>query len=424
MDVTPAREPKISESAGADRVSRVIFEYAAQIWREQDKDAQIALIASLARELVGADRCSIWLKDPVAKQLYTRVSDGLREIRIPAGQGIVGNCIETGQISVVNNTESDSHFANTVDRNSGYRTESILTVPLRNGQGEVVGACQVLNKPGGFVESDIDLVSLAAGFSAEAIDNQQLQRSRELATRLQCELDIARDVQQSLLPQEPLALQALECEGFCRPVLQVGGDFYNYWSLSDDTVVVAMGDVAGKGIAAALLMASIQASLESLITHRSDALPALMKELNQIILDITPPTRYTTLFLAKYDPKQSRMTYVNAGQAPPVIYRQNAEPLRLSEGGPPVGLLEGVTFTQDTVPFQSSDWLVCFSDGISESMNGDFDEWGEDAMIDELATATKLPVRGLIDHLVRAADIYANGAPQHDDMTVLALHAR
>ena len=416
-------QPETSEPGGADRVSRVIFEYAARIWREQDKDSQIALIASMARELVGADRCSIWLKDPIANELYTRVSDGVREIRIPAGQGIVGNCIETGQVSVVNNTQSNSHFANTVDRNSGYSTQSILTVPLRNGQGEVVGACQVLNKPGGFVESDIDLVSLAAGFSAEAIENQQLQRSRELATRLQCELDIARDVQQSLLPQEPLALGSLECEGFCRPVLQVGGDYYNYWELPDGTVVIAMGDVAGKGIAAALLMASIQASLESLITHRSDALSELTRELNQIILDITPPTRYTTLFLAKYDPRTSRLTYVNAGQAPPVVYGAGKAPVRLSEGGPPVGLLEGISFDQATVPFEPGDWLICFSDGISEAMNHDFEEWGEDAMVDELETATKLPVRGLINHLVHAADLYAGGAPQHDDMTVLALRA-
>jgi len=412
----------------ADRIYKVILEYAGRIGRELDKDNLLAVVADMARDLVGAERCSIWLPQAQGRQLYTRFAHGVREIHVPAGLGLVGKCFETGEPSVVNSPAADPRFSDSIDCITGYRTEAILTVPMRGADGKIIGACQVLNKLGGFASGDVDLLSFAACFSAQAIENQQLQREREEAQRLKRELEIAREVQQRLLPRLPLCIDKLDCAAVCQPALEVGGDYYNYWSLAGGGVGIAVGDVSGKGISAALLMASLQASLHGLTLRGSMDLPNLFKELNCLVYDSTAPDRYSTLFFAHWDPAGKTIQYVNAGQIPPILYRPKANPgervTRLTQGGMPIGLLPGVSYRQETVAFNQGDWLVCFSDGISEAMNPAGELWGEDEMTAALEQSFGLSATTLVDNVMSAALEFTGTAPQHDDMTIVAICAR
>jgi putative methionine-R-sulfoxide reductase with GAF domain len=134
------------QPASADRISRVIFEHAARISREQDIDALLRLNADLARDLAGADRCTIWLAEESSRELWTKVAHGIDPIRIPMGSGIVGACVSGDRPIVVNDPSSDSRFYAEVDDFSGYHTQSLIVVPLR-AEGKVIGALQVLNKP-------------------------------------------------------------------------------------------------------------------------------------------------------------------------------------------------------------------------------------------------------------------------------------
>jgi len=412
----------------ADRIYRVILEYGGRIGREQDKDALLVVVADMARDLVGAERCSIWLPRAQGRELYTRFAHGVREIRLPTGQGLVGKCFETGEPSVVNSPAADPRFADAIDCMTGYRTEAILTVPMRGADGRIIGACQALNKVGGFAPGDVDLLSFAACFSAQAIENQQLQRERENAQRLKHELDIAREVQQRLLPRLPVCIDKLDCAAVCQPALEVGGDYYNYWSLPDGRVGIAVGDVSGKGISAALLMASLQASLHGLTLRGSMDLPNLFSELNRIVYDSTAPDRYSTLFVAQWDPARQSLQYVNAGQTPPIVYRPKANAgeriVRLTEGGMPVGLMPNVSYGQETVAFNQGNWLVCVSDGISEAMNPMGELWGEDNMIAALEQSFENTAEALVDRVMRAALEFTGTAAQHDDMTIVAICAR
>jgi len=412
----------------ADRIYKVILEYAGRIGREQDKDTLLAVVADMARDLVGAERCSIWLPHPQARELYTRFAHGVPEIRLPTGLGLVGTCFETGEPSVVNSPAADPRFSDAIDCLTGYRTESILTVPMRGADGKIIGACQVLNKEGGFAPGDVDLLSFAACFSAQAIENQQLQRERENALRLKHELEIAREVQQRLLPRLPICIDKLDCAAICRPALEVGGDYYNYWALPGGQVGVAVGDVSGKGISAALLMASLQASLHGLTLRGSTDLPDLFRELNQIVYESTALDRYSTLFFAQWDPARQALQYVNAGQTAPILYRPKAKPgeriTRLTEGGLPIGLIPSVSYGQETLAFNQGDWLVCFSDGISEAMNPAGDLWGEDNMIAALEQSFEMSATTLADNVMRAALDFTGAAAQHDDMTIVAICAR
>lgn len=408
----------------AERIYRVIFKYAGQIGREQDKDALLSVIAAMARDLVAADRCSIWLLNPQKHELYTRVADGVHEIHLPTGRGLVGRCVETGEASVVNSPSSDPRFSDEIDRITGYRTESILTAPMRGTDGQIIGACQVLNKPGGFAPADGDLISFAASFSAQAIENQQLQRERESAQWYKHELEIAREVQARLLPPSP-AVANLDCAALCRPAFEVGGDYYNYWSLSGGKLAIALGDVSGKGISAALLMASLQAWLHGLILRGSPDLASLCSELNSIVCDNTADERYSSLFFAQWNPADETLSYVNAGQAAPIVYRPAANVgeriTRLTEGGLPIGLVPGACYRQGAIAFGAGAWLVCFSDGISEAMNPIGEEWGEDNLIAALEQAVDKTASAVVNDVMEAALSFTGTAAQHDDMTVVAI---
>src|SRR5881396_1910906 len=360
------------------RVSKVIFDYAGRIGQERDLDRLLELTAGLARDMVSADRCTIWLSDPVTGELATRVAHGLDEIRIPAGHGLVGTCVRTGEAVLVNDAVSDPRFSTAIDKRSGYQTKSILTVPLHTSRGEVIGACQVLNKPGGFETRDIDLVWLAASYSATAIETQRMQREAELARKLQGELEIAREVQRHLFPRYPAQAAGLDFAVLCLPAQAVGGDYYNYWQGLQGAFHFALGDVSGKGIAAALLMASVQAMLNGLGARGDLPLNQMMGELNRLVLEGSMPECYTTLILGTYEPSERRLRLVNAGHVPPVLIC-GRKVVRLKEGGCPAGLLPDTQYDSTSVTITPGDLLVCVSDGISDAMNTEDELWGEDA---------------------------------------------
>ena len=203
-----------------DRITRVIFEFAARIGGAQEPDLLLELNAGLARDLSGADRCSIWLADPDHGELRTKVAHGVPEIRIPAGRGLVGACVESNETLLVNDTSADPRFAGQVDRESGYVTRSVLVIPLHGSGGKVIGALQALNKPGGFSHDDVNLLQLAAAYAASAIETQRLRQEAEVARLVYRELEIALSVQQRLLPERaPAADGHWECR-------RVGGGPY------------------------------------------------------------------------------------------------------------------------------------------------------------------------------------------------------
>src|SRR5580658_270183 len=235
----------------------------------------------MARDLVGADRCSIWLIDSEASQLWTKVAHGVEELRVPLGYGVVGACIAEKRAIVVNDISTDIHFRGKIDQETGYVTRSLLALPLTVADGNVIGALQVLNKPGGFDDRDVNLLGLAAAYSASAIETQQLREQAEAARMLQREVEIARGVQERLLPQRLPDLPGWDWAAQCRPAKAVGGDYFDFIPLRDGSLLFTLGDVSGKGIAAAVLMAGIQASIRSQALRAPESLAALVGDFNQ-----------------------------------------------------------------------------------------------------------------------------------------------
>ncbi|MBI4475417.1 MAG: serine/threonine-protein phosphatase [Acidobacteria bacterium] len=172
-----------------------------------------------------------------------------------------------------------------------------------------------------------------------------------------------------MFPQELTPVPGLDYAGACRAALGVGGDYYDFLVLEDGKLGLAIGDVSGKGIPAALLMASLRASLRGQTIQGTSDLAALMSNVNKLVYESSSSNRYATFFYAQYDALSRKLTYVNAGHNPPLLFRSR-EVTRLEMGGPVVGLLPSFAYSAETIALQPGDILVAFTDGISEAMNG------------------------------------------------------
>ncbi len=272
--------------------------------------------------------------------------------------------------------------------------------------------------------SDTRLLRTVAMQTGLALENSRLSEAiaaevaqRELLSR---EIEIAREVQQRLFPQILPEIPALEYAGHCRPARGVGGDYYDFLSLSNGRLGLAIGDVSGKGIPAALLMASLQASVRGQ-SQAAGRVADLMANVNRLVCDASAENRYATFFYGEFDPATRRMVYTNGGHNPPMLLR-GSEILRLETGGPPVGLFRDSCYDQDEIAVETGDILVLFTDGISEAENPAEEEWGEDALIAAVRSNLQSPPSEMISKILEAADRFAAGAPQHDDMTLVVAH--
>ena len=281
-----------------------------------------------------------------------------------------------------------------------------------------------------YTASDLRLLRSVAVQTAFALENSRLTEAvaREAAQkeRLNAELEIAREVQERLFPQELPRVKGLDYYGACRPALGVGGDYYDFLELPDGKFGIAIGDVSGKGIGASLMMASLQASLRGQALHAGDDLAGLMTNVNTLVYEASTTNRYATFFYAQYDPAARRLSYVNAGHNPPFLLRpagEEIEVIKLETGGPVVGMLPSMLarYEQDEIELKPGDVLVGYTDGISEAMNPQEEEWGEDAMLEDLKFLIGTPAEPVLHQIIAAADRFASGAKQHDDMTMIVI---
>jgi len=404
----------------ADDTIRAIFEHAARIGREQLIDELVRLNADFARDLAGADRCSLWLIDPKQGELWTKVAHGVEPIRIPLGLGLVGACIREGEMILINDASQEPRLLRQVDEHSGYKTEQVLCVPMR-AEGKVIGALQLLNKATGFTETDAGLLGLLAHFAASAIDSERLRQEAASAELIRHELALAHEVQDRLLPKPLEGIAGLECVGFCRPARSIGGDYYDLLPRRDGAFALTLGDVSGKGIPAAVMMASIQTLLRNLLQRDEIDLAALIADLNHTLYVSSTDSRYSTLFCGVISADRTTMTFVNAGHVPPLLLRKGGWIDRLTEATLPVGMLPSWSFVQHSVKLEPGDTLLVVSDGIVEARNIAEEFWEESEVDRVLLEHGSQPLRRLPERLCEAVDGFAAGAEQYDDMTVVAV---
>jgi sigma-B regulation protein RsbU (phosphoserine phosphatase) len=279
--------------------------------------------------------------------------------------------------------------------------------------------------------SDLRLLKSVAAQTGLALENARLMSAiaDEVAQRerLNREVEIAREVQERLFPQTLPPILGIDYAGACRPALGVGGDYYDFLALPGGQLGIAIGDVSGKGIAAALTMASLQASLRGEASRMTNDLAALVSNVNRLVYEASSANRYATFFYGQYNPISRQLTYVNAGHNPPMLFHRSAgecQLFRLETGGTVVGLLETFPYEQGVVTIAPDDVFVAYTDGISEAMNNADEEWGEERMIATVRSCIGISPSETIARLMQSADAFVAGAKQHDDMTLVVIHSR
>jgi phosphoserine phosphatase RsbU/P len=292
------------------------------------------------------------------------------------------------------------------------------------------------------VQSKDQLAALQGSFNSMTDNLEKLIAEQKEKERLQSELEIAHEVQAQLFPRANVGTSTLELHGICRPARIVSGDYYDFLSYGPEQVMVAVGDISGKGISAALLMATIHSAVrayeqEQLVsvgmataygtTSRVAAFEArvappspaqMLWLLNRHLFQSTQPEKYATLFLGFYDDDKHRLTYANAGHLPPIVLGADGTVRRLETGGTVVGLFPDCDYAEATVELYPGDIFIAFSDGITEPEN-EFGEFGEDRLIETVAAHRQQPLDRITEHVISAVQDWIGSTEQPDDITVV-----
>jgi len=424
---------------------QVLAELAMQVQTFTDTRPLMATVAKCIGDAMHVDRIAILLRtgDVFRLQLATGVDPGSidfgSDIALPAGsETITALAHAKGPAPNLRlDTPQDWTVATTDAERTALRelgAEILIPLPGRTRLSGVL-ALGPKRSQEPYSRADRNLLQSVALHTGLAIENSELLHSLAAEAahreRLNREMEIAREVQERMFPQTLPVVPGLDYAGHCRPALGVGGDYYDFFELPQDPdgsrpLGIAIGDVSGKGISAALLMASLRASLRGMTRTSNHNLAAMMREINLLVFEASAINRYATFFYAQYDPHARLLSYVNAGHNSPVIIRPTEgsngpgyKVLRLELSGPVVGLLRDAEFEQSSLAIQPGDILLAFTDGISESMTVDQEEWGEERMIACLEKNAALPADALLRALLDEATSFAAGAPQYDDMTLL-----
>jgi sigma-B regulation protein RsbU (phosphoserine phosphatase) len=300
------------------------------------------------------------------------------------------------------------------------------------------------------VKSSDQLADLANSFNSMTASIEKLMLEQREKQRLENELAIAQEVQDQLFPRQTAGLESLEVHGFCRPARTVSGDYYDFLSASSHKLILAVGDISGKGISAALLMATIHSavraySVENLPQMREpvavgavagsgrimatwpegiEVSPgALLGLLNHQLFESTPPEKYATLFVGIYDGRSRTLTYSNGGHLPPILIGKDGSVRRLEAGGTVVGLFDGMTYEEDSVVMVPGEVFLAYSDGVTEPEN-DFGEFGEQRLIELVRENRNLPLPQISQIVTMAVDDWIGDKEQPDDVTLVLARAR
>ncbi len=296
-----------------------------------------------------------------------------------------------------------------------------VIIPLRS-QNQMMGAVllgpKINQQP--YSAADLEFLSTLVNQATISLENARLFQETLEKQRIEQELQVARNIQQMLLPHTIPDIPGYQVWGINLPSREVGGDYFDIIPLNEQEVAIAIGDVSGKSVPAALLMANLQAGLRTLITT-GIPLPELVGKLNHLIHQNTDLDKYITFFLGILNRETHRFQYVNAGHNPPLLLRADGTTEQLTTGGLILGMMPDFPYEMGNVRFEPDDFLFCYTDGVNESLNNQEEEFGEERLHTFLTTHRHLPVQQIAHQLVEALQTFSQGVPQFDDITMILL---
>ncbi len=399
---------------------RRLLDVARALGEPLTLEALLARIVDAARDLLQAERGSVFLHDPASGELYTMVATGSGEIRVPPGRGIVGECAQRRQVVNVPDCYADPRFDASFDRLSGFRTRCLLAVPLVGHDDALVGVMQVLNKRGGPFAGDDEAVATAlAAQCAVALQRQRLLRELVAKEKMERELEVARQIQMSFLPKSMPAIPGYDIAGWSRPADQTGGDVFDVVAEGTSRAVLLLGDATGHGIGPALSVTQVRSMLRMAL-RLGAGLDAVFTHLNDQLSDDLSSNRFVTAFLGVLDAGAHDVTFHSAGQGPILHVEAGGGVGTPKSTALPLGLMSGLPPGRPgRIALAPGDVVALITDGVFERTNVAQEEFGVDRVVEVIRRLDRAPAVEIVHAIVEACDAFAGGTPQADDMTLL-----
>ncbi len=385
-------------------------------------DALLGRVALKIKGLIRYDSFSIYLYDEagqVLKNRYTLRSDQRVKVdNVPLDKGITGAAVRERKPVRVEDVLSDPRYVETAP---GIRSE--MAIPLLMPD-RVVGVMDFESKRvGHFTDDHVQTLVPLATIIASAVDNARLyEELKRGKRRMEADLDAARQLQTFLLPKEDPEIPGLEIGIGFRPAHEISGDVFDFFEQGNEHAIISIGDVSGKSAAAALYGAMVTGLLRTLAPRRRTP-AALMKALNELLMERRVGDKYLTLLVLRWEPKTIKLIVANAAGVPPVIVR-GGKLIELRVEGFPLGLFPGKEFDEHTFQAEEGDLVLLYSDGIQDQQNPQGKDYGVDRLRDFLPTVSSLPAKQVVDAIFEDFDLFREGMRTQDDQTLIAIRVK
>ena len=379
----------------------------------------LEVIMDALKVLIPYDAAGVFLinkQRQEVEEIATRGYDPSLEsdLKVKIGQGLIGWVAKTGQPVIVPDVRQDSRYVN-----ARLETRSEMVVPITSGD-RVIGVFNLESDlPNAFREEDLRLLADFAAQAALSIERAQLFAERVQKRRLEGEIAIARQIQHSFFPKRIPELPGFDLYGANLPSSEVGGDYYDFIPIVDNQIGIAIADVSGKGIPAALIMAAFRASLKAEIRNNY-AIRTIMAKVNSLMHESIEAANYVTAFYGVLDSQKKIFTYCNGGHNPPLVLKAEGTHEYLTKGGVALGIFADSTYKEKPYPLRGGDILVFYTDGVTEAGNEQGEEFGLARLLQLVEENRALPAREIYEAVEGEVARFQNYR-RHDDFTLIVL---
>jgi len=418
-----ARTALKPEAPGRDLLSIVSQVGIALLPRTSLEDT-LKMTIDLVFQAIPAERGFLFLKEN--DELTCKIARGAHESALPASsqvqlsRSITNKVLSEGASVLTSDAMHDPRFQ---AQHSVVLSQirSVMAVPLASGE-EIFGMVYVDNPfDNRFTEEDLKVLTTIASVASIKIEHERLLDERLEKRRMEEELKVASEIQMRLQPFAPPKLDGWDMTGVSFPCREIGGDYYDFIHRKRDShLIVAVGDVSGKGTGAALLMSSLHAAVRAQ-SQTGQKISEVMSEINQYIFENSPSNKFLTLFYGELDPLSGELSYSNGGHNAPILVRRSGAVERLDTGGLPIGMMQGVLYQEASVSLEPGDVLVIYSDGITESINERDEEFDEERLIEVVKRNIERSASGIRDRIDEALSKFVGTTAPVDDMTLMII---
>ena len=405
------------------RALRQILEVTRKLAAPFDLDPMLSEVVDASRNILNAERGTVFLYEENADELVIRVATGVDSIRIPADKGIVGECAQTRKLINVPDCYADQRFNREIDKKTGYRSRCMLTLPLIGYEDSLVGVLQILNKNEGvFDEQDEFIATALAAQAAVILHRVKIADAMIVTEKLDREIAVARDVQMGTLPKKMPSIPGYDVAGTFSPTDQTGGDLYDFVPVSDEQLFILMGDATGHGIGPALSATQVRAMLRVAL-RLGASLGEAFTHINDQLVEDLPDDRFVTAFFGLLDSHTHGVRFHSGGQGPIMHYHAASGLYDWHEASTfPLGYMNQSNLSEAiSLQLAPGDILGLISDGIYEYENARGEQFGQAGIMRILGQFGSSSMDQLVREIMAAAHAHGHPVPQADDITVVLI---